>query len=67
MEVNHGRLRVKVESLALGDRIVEGMNTWSLDLAENIRATPETNLQLQTYTNLESRFTQIVPVTEFRL
>ena len=25
------------------------MNTWSLDLADSIGATPETNLQLQTY------------------
>ena len=49
--------------LALGDKIVEGMNAWSLDLAESITTTPETNIQLQEFINLESRFTQIVPVT----
>ena len=47
----------------LGDKIVEGMNAWSVDLAGNIRDTPETNIQLQTYTNSESRFTRVVPVT----
>ena len=47
----------------LRDKIVEGMNAWSLDLAESITSTPETNIQLQMYTNLESRFTQTVPVT----
>ena len=48
--------------LALVDKIVEGMNTWSLDLAESITEQPATNLHLQ-YIDLESRFTRLVPVT----
>ena len=49
--------------LAIGNKIVEEMNTWSLDLAESITEQPATNLHLHTYINLESRFTRLVPVT----
>ena len=42
---------------------VKGMNAWSVDLTENIRATPQTSLQILIYTNLESKFTRIVPVS----
>ena len=47
--------------LALGDKIVEGMNAWSLDLAESITEQPATNLHLQ-YINLESKFIMLEPV-----
>ena len=48
--------------LALGDKIVEGMNAWSLDLAESITEQLATHLHLQ-YIDLESRFIRLVPVT----
>ena len=49
--------------LVLGYKIVEGMNAWSLDLAESITELPATNLHLQ-YVDLESRFIRLEPVTQ---
>ena len=48
--------------LALGGKIVKGMNSWSLDLAESITKQPATHIHLQ-YIDLESMLTRLVPVT----
>ena len=49
--------------LVLGDKIVEGMNGWSLDLTESITEQAATHLYLHCI-NLESRFIRLVPVTQ---
>ena len=48
--------------LALGDKIVEGMNAWNVDLTDSIPEPSASNLNLQ-YIDLESRFIRITPVT----
>ena len=61
MSHGEGGLHYTTE-LTVGDKIVEGMNAWSLDLVESIIEPPATNLYLQ-YIDLDSRFTRLVPVT----
>ena len=61
MSHREGELYFAAE-LMLGDKIVQGMNAWNVDLTGSISEPSASNLNLQ-YIDLESRFIRITPVT----